>query len=193
MKMKFEAYEAWKNHNRRRNELIRDNRAAIAEAKAKREELEQEYTTQIVDGVNTTTIERALDKSDKEIERHERILENLKNYVDDGLEEELTRKALDEFGESLEHIDEEMQKVLDDIEAANEKIWDMIEDYLDVRQEAKRVLQVRESVLSSVAEKEFAPRVKDIGNPGRMERLNPTSIPLITIGAIRERFGRKAR
>jgi len=74
MKMKYVAYESWENHNRRRNELIRDNRAAIAEAKAKREELEQEYTTQIVDGVNTTTIERALDKSDKEIERHERIL-----------------------------------------------------------------------------------------------------------------------
>ncbi len=191
--MKFEAYEAWKNHNQRRNELMRDNRAAIAEAKAKRDGLERDYTVLIVDGANTGAIEKALDKADKEIERHERILENLKNYVDDGLEEELTRKALDEFGESLEHIDEEMQKVLDDIEAANEKIWDMIEDYLDVRQEAKRVLQVRESVLSSVAEKEFAPRVKDIGNRGRMVRINLESIPLITIGDIRERFGRKAR
>lgn len=191
--MKFEAYEAWKNHNQRRNELMRDNRAAIAEAKAKRDGLERDYTVLIVDGANTGAIEKALDKADKEIERHERILENLKNYVDDGLEEELTRKALDEFGESLEHIDEEMQKVLDDIEAANEKIWDMIEDYLDVRQEAKRVIRVRESVLSSVAEKEFFPRVKDTGNRGRMVRINLESIPLITIGDILKRFGKKAR
>ncbi len=191
--MKFEAYEAWKNHNQRRNELMRDNRAAIAEAKAKREELEQEYTTLIVDGANTTAIEKALDKADKEIERNERILDNLKNYVDVEREEELTRKALEEFGESLERLDEQMQKILDDIDAANEKIWEMIDEYLDVRQDAKQIIRERGSVLSSVAEKEFAPRVKDIGNPGRMERLNPTSIPLIRIGDIRERFGRKAR
>lgn len=191
--MKFVAYEAWKNHNHRRNELMRDNRAAIAEAKAKREELEQEYTTLIVDGANTTAIEKALDKADKEIERNERILDNLKNYVDVEREEELTRKALEEFGESLERLDEQMQKILDDIDAANEKIWEMIDEYLDVRQDAKQIIRERGSVLSSVAEKEFAPRVQNIGNPGRMERLNPARIPVIRPGDIRERFGRRAR
>jgi len=191
--MKFEAYEAWKNHNQRRNELMRDNRAAIAEAKAKRDGLERDYTVLIVDGANTGAIEKALDKADKEIERHERILENLKNYVDDGLEEELTRKALEEFWGSLERLDEQMQKILDDIDAANEKIWGKIDEYLDVRQDAKQIIHERGSVLSSVAGKEFAPRVKDIGNPGRMVRLNLESIPLIRPGDIRERFGRKAR
>lgn len=191
--MKFEAYEAWKNHNQRRNELIRDNREAIAEAKEKREELEREFTSLVVDGANTVAIEKALDKTDKEIERYERILENLKNYVDVEREEELTRKVLEEFGESLERLDEQMQKILDDIDAANEKIWEMIDEYLDVRQDAKQIIRERGSVLSSVAEKEFAPRVQNIGNPGRMERLNPTRIPVIRPRDIRERFGKKAR
>lgn len=191
--MEFVAHEAWKNHNQRRNKLIRDNREAIAKAKEKREELEREFTSLVVDGANTVAIEKALDKTDKEIERYERILENLKNFIDDGREEELTRDALEEFGDVLEGLDEQMQKILDDIEAADKKIWDMIDEYLDFRQDAKRVIRVRESVLSSVAEKEFFPRVKDTGNRGRMVRINLESIPLITIGDISKRFGKKAR
>lgn len=191
--MEFVAHEAWKNHNQRRNELIRDNREAIAKAKEKREELEREFTTLVVDGANTVAIEKALDKTDKEIERYERILENLKNSIDGRREEELTRDALEEFGDVLEDLDEQMQKVLDDIEAANKKIWDMIDEYLNFRQDAKRVIRVRESVLSSVAEEEFFPRVKDTGNRGRMVRMNLKSIPLITTGDILKRFGKKAR
>lgn len=191
--MEFVAHEAWKNHNQRRNKLIRDNREAIAEAKEKREELEREFTTLVVDGANTVAIEKALDKTDKEIERYERILENLKNSIDGRREEELTRDALEEFGDVLEGLDEQMQKILDDIEAANKKIWDMIDEYLDFRQDAKRVIRVRESVLSSVAEEEFFPRVKDTGNRGRMVRMNLKSIPLITTGDILKRFGKKAR
>ena len=191
--MEFVAHEAWKNHNQRRNELIRDNREAIAEAKEKREELEREFTSLVVDGANTVAIEKALDKTDKEIERYERIVENLKNLIDGGREEELTRDALEEFGDVLESLDEQMQKILDDIEAADKKIWDLIDEYLDFRQDAKRVIRVRESVLSSVAEKEFFPRVKDTGNRGRMVRINLESIPLITIGDILKRFGKKAR
>lgn len=191
--MEFVAHEAWKNHNQRRNELIRDNREAIAKAKEKRKELEREFTSLVVDGANTVAVEKALDKTDKEIERYERILENLKNLIDGGQEEELTRDALEEFGDVLEDLDEQMQKILDDIEAADKKIWDMIDDYLDFRQDAKRVIRFRESVLSSVAEKEFYPRVKDTGNRGRMVRMNLQSIPLITTGDILKRFGKKAR
>lgn len=190
----FESYEKLVEFNRRKNAKIRECRANIGKLIDERENLESELAIAVLGGESTTAIEKSLEKVDREFERNERILENLDNpmvFVEQ--EEELTRLTLEEFGREMEESGERMRQKLAEIEEENEKIWSKIDEYLEIREGTLDVIKKRKEILDDAVGKEFFPRVKDVGNPGRMPELNPTNIPLITHADVAKRFGRRAR
>lgn len=187
------SFEAWRAHLRRKHGLIQEHRAAIAQAKADRADLEQRYTTALVEGGNTSQLEKALSAIDAKIDRHERILENLVNYQDDGHAEQLVVAALGENRDRLLARDAEMAAIISDIEKANEAIWALIEKYLAARDEAWQDIHRREQVENDIAGEPFAQRMKRVGLTGQLERLHLKALPLIDLAAIRDRFGKLSR
>jgi len=188
-----DAYAAWQAHIRRRGDLIREQNAAIVEANENLADLERDYTSALLRDEEVTGIEKKIEAVTRSISRHERILTGLQEYEDDGLEEGLVRAALAENGDTLKMGDDAMARVIAEIEALNERLWPLIEHYLQFRRMTKEQIALRNRILDGCGGKAYLPRVRDVGNRGRMERLNVRALPLVTVEAVLARYGRDAR